>query len=361
MRQLLLSLAAIWTGIWAHGGAAPDCPWMDAVILQLKWVPQAQFAGYYVARELGYYRDECLDVTLRSGGLDITPETEVAQGNAQFGITWQASMLESREHGVAVKSIAQVFQRSGMRLISWRDSQISRPEQLRGHTIGVWFGGHQYDLLKTLTKHGLDARRDVSIVPQTMDMNQLLQRQVDVAAAMTYNELAQVLETRNPVTGKLYQLNELSVLDFNDDGTAMLEDRIIAADDWLKVPKNHAIAVRFVRASLRGWIYCRDHPQAAVEMVLRAAPGAGAQHQAWQLNEVNKLIWPSPHGIGKMDLQRWRQTTEILQRYGSTKKGADPSAYTDQIVAEALAGLKELDVTGKSWRPTTVTLTEGGR
>ena len=338
-------------GLRLLGMTNTPCPKTDHVTLQLKWVTQAQFAGYYAARALGYYGDECLEVTLVPGGLGIHPESVVARGAAQFGITWQASMLESREQGLKVKSIAQIFQRSGMRLISWRETQIHTPAELKGHTVGVWFGGHQYDLLNTLTKHGLRDGRDLQLAPQTMDMRQLLDRRVDAAAAMTYNELAEVLETVNPASGKLYRPEDLNVIDFNAERTAMLEDRIIAGDAWLASAENQAIAVRFLRASVRGWIYCREHPQAAVRAVLAAAPELRSGHQTWQMNEVNRLIWPSPHRIGVMDTVRWRETAKTLQRYGGTKKIADHKAYTDVLIEKALAGLPGTDLTGGKWQP----------
>jgi len=340
--------------------AEGQCAAIDKVTLQLKWTPQAQFAGYYVANELGYYKDECLDVTIRPGGLSTEPEEVVSKGDAQFGITWQASMLSFVDKGMSVKAIAQVFQTGGMRLLSWKESNIRSADDLKGKKVAVWFGGHQWELLATLAKRGLDPDKDVTLVSQSMDMNLLLEHKVDVASAMTYNELAQVLEAVNPATGKLFQLADLNVIDFNKEGNAMLEDRIFVMADWLKDPKNQDIAVRFLRASLRGWIYCRNHPDDAVTIVLKMAPGLGRSHQSWQMNEVNKLIWPSPHGIGVMDAKRWDETAKILHRYHVTKTVADRSVYTNEFVEKALRSLKDLDTKGANWKPQVVTLAEGG-
>ena len=143
------------------------------------------------------------------------------------------------------------------------------------------------------------------IVQQGFDMSLLLNGEVDAAQAMTYNEYAQVLEAVNPDTGELYQPEDLSVIDFNDVGTAMLQDHVFVHADWLAEAGNEELAVAFLKASFRGWIYCRDHPDDCVEIVLERGPTLGESHQRWQLNEVNKLIWPSPAGIGIMDEALW--------------------------------------------------------
>src|SRR5438552_11779118 len=340
---------------------SPDCASPDKVTLQLKWVAQAQFAGYYAAHDLGYYKDECLEVTIRPGGLDLEPEAVVGKGDAQFGIAWQPGMWAGRDLGVPLKGIGQVLQYSGMRLLSWKESNIRNVSDLKGKKVAVWFAGNELELLATLAKHRLDPKRDVTIVPASLDMDLFLQHKVDAAAAMTYNELAQVLETVNPTTGKLYESSNLNIIDFNKEGTAMLEDRIIVTEDWIKSAKNQDIAVRFLRASIKGWIYCRDHPDDALKIVLKNAPTPGISHQAWQLNEINRLIWPSPQGIGMMNAQRWLETARISHRYGVTKTLAERSAYTNEFVQKALDSLKGVDTRGLSWKPEVVTLLGRGQ
>ena len=361
MKLTIQFLAAFFMLTAVLFAASTDCATPDKVTLQLKWTPQAQFAGYYAAQDLGHYKEECLEVTIRPGGLHIEPEEIVGKGEAQFAVGWQPGMLAARDRGMPLKAIAQVVQYSGMRLLSWKKSDIRSASDLKGKKVAVWLAGNELELLATLAKHGIDPKRDVTIVPASLDMDLFLRHKVDAAAAMTYNELAQVLETVNPTTGNLYESSDLNIIDFNKEGTAMLEDRIIVTEDWIKSAKNQDIAVRFLRASIKGWIYCRDHPDDALKIVLKNAPTPGKSHQAWQLNEINRLIWPSPRGIGMMNAQRWLETARIAHRYGVTKTLAERSAYTNEFVQKALDSLKDVDTKGLGWKPEVVTLLGRGQ
>jgi NitT/TauT family transport system substrate-binding protein len=256
-------------------GAATSTPERAEVTLQLKWVTQAQFAGYYAADAQGYYDDEGLDVELKVGGPDITPEQVVASGQAEFGIDWLPALLAARDQGGDLVNIAQVFARSGMTEVTHKDSGITDVAGLRGKKVGVWCCGNENELLAALVKNGMDPKKDVQIVNQPFDMSLFLNRTVDAAAAMTYNELAQVLETKNPKTGKLYTLDDLNVITMEDAGTAMLEDGIFVQGEWISDPKNQDIATRFLKASLKGWVYCRDNPDDCVKTVLDNGPTLG--------------------------------------------------------------------------------------
>ncbi len=214
-------------GAETAAAAATECATKDPVTLQLKWVAQAQFAGYYAAQAEGFYDDECLDITINPGGPDIVPEQVVAGGQADFGINFVPSLLSAREQGTNLVNIAQVFERSAMREISWKDTGIAGPADLKGKKVAVWFGGNEFELLATLAKYAIDKDKDVQLIQQPFDMNLLLERQVDAAAAMTYNELAQVLETPDK-DGNLYTMDQLNIIDFNQEGTAMLQDGIFA-------------------------------------------------------------------------------------------------------------------------------------
>jgi NitT/TauT family transport system substrate-binding protein len=344
--------------------SASSCSKKDNVTLQLKWVTQAQFAGYYAAKEKGYYDKQCLNVTLKVGGPDITPEQVVASGQAEFGIDWLPSLLATRDQGGDLVNIAQVFTRSGMTELTHKDSGVTTIKQMGGKKVGVWCCGNQFELYAALTKNGIDPtnKSAVTIVNQPFDMNLFLNNQVDAASAMTYNELAQVLETKNPKTGKLYQLADLNVLKMEDQGTGMLEDGVFAQGKWLAKAGSDDIAKRFLAASFEGWAYCRDNQSACVDIVLKNGPTLGKGHQTWQMNEINALIWPAPNGIGVMDSAAFDRTAKIAQDFKVIKKPATSDAYRTDLAQAGvdLAKKDGTDVNGSSWKKADVKVTAGG-
>ncbi|MCC7359677.1 MAG: ABC transporter substrate-binding protein [Anaerolineales bacterium] len=332
------------------------------VRLQLQWVVQSQFAGYFAAVDQGFYEDEGLDVTILQGAVDIVPQQVLASGQAEFAIAWVPKALVSRQEGADIVDVGQVFQRSGTLEVSWADSGITKPEDWRGKKVGTWGFGNEFELLAAMTKVGLNPASDLEIVQQPFDMSLLLNREIDAAQAMTYNEYAQVLEATNPDTGQLYQPEDLSVINFNDVGTAMLQDAIWANAAWLAESGNEDVAVRFLRASYRGWIYCRDNFDACVDIVLSNGPTLGRGHMAWQLNEINKLIWPSPDGIGVMNLELWDQTVEVATSQLVINAPPSEGAFRSDLSEQAVAGLAAdgVDATGADYTPRTVEITPGG-
>jgi NitT/TauT family transport system substrate-binding protein len=292
------------------------------------------------------------------------PEQVVASGQAEFGVDWLPSLLSTRDRGGDLVNIAQVFTRSGMTELTWRDSGITSIAKMRGRRVGVWRGGNEYELFAALVKNGIDptSSRDVTIVNQPFDMGLLLQRKVDAAAAMTYNELAQVLETTNPRTGKLYQPADLNVITMESAGTAMLEDGIFVRGGWIQEKRNQEIATRFLEASFKGWAYCQEHLRKGTEIVLRNAPALGRGHQTWHLNEVNALIWPAPRGIGLMDPASFQRTARIARQF-HVIRNARSGVYRTDLATTAVRHLQQqgIDVYGKRWRKSAVKVTPGGR
>jgi NitT/TauT family transport system substrate-binding protein len=356
--------AAVAAGVATHASAAPRRAALTKVVLQSKWVPQAQFAGYYAALSLGYYKQAGLDVTIKAGGPDIIPEQVVASGQAQFGLDWLPSLLSARDKGTDLVNIAQVFARSGMTEITWKSSNIDSIAKMKGKKVANWLGGNEFELFAALTKNGMDPEHNkgVTIVQQPFDMNLFLKQKVDAASAMTYNELAQVLESKNPKTGKLYTLADLNVLKMQNVGTGMLEDGIFTTGKYLQSASNRATAVKFIQASLAGWIYCRDHQAACVNIVLKQGPTLPKGHQTWQMNEINKLIWPNTSGIGLMSRTDYARTARIAKQFGVIKT-APSNAYRTDLAMRAVANLKAggKDVNGAGWKPANVQLTAGGK
>ena len=329
--------------------AAPDRKAATKVTLQLKWVTQAQFAGYYAALEKGYYDKAGLDVTIKVGGPSITPETVVAGKRAEFGIDWLPNLFATREKGSKLVSIAQVFARSRHDRADLEVTAGStRSRRCAGKKVGVWCCGNEPELFAALQKNGIDHSNssDVTIVNQPFDMQLFLKRQVDAAAAMTYNELAQVLETKNPKTGKLYTLKDLNVFKMSDPkvGTGMLEDNVFVREDWLKDKANQDTTVKFLKASFQGWIYCRDHQAECVNIVLKNGSLLGRGHQTWQMNEINALIWPNSRGIGMPPPGAVAQTTKIARTYGVIKSAARRVRRTTRTPRRRVAQLKKESV-----------------
>jgi NitT/TauT family transport system substrate-binding protein len=340
---------------------------LTPVKLQLQWVAQAQFAGYYAAVAQGFYKDEGLDVQIVEGGPDIVPIDALTAGDVDYAISWVPKVLGSIEAGAKVTDVAQIFERSGTTQISFKDKNITSPADFKGKKIGSWGYGNEWELFAGMQKNGVSVK-DISLVQQAFDMNGFLAGDIDAAQAMTYNEYAQVLETKNPKTGKLYTADDLNVINWNDVGTAMLQDAIWAPTEKLSDSKFADTTVAFIKGSIKGWAYVRDHPDQAAQIVTTAGSKLGQSHQLWMTNEVNKLIWPSTNGVGLINADAWKQTVDIAlgtkNEQGKTiiTKAPPSTAYSNEYVQKALDELKAegVDVMGSGFTPETVTLKEGG-
>ena len=363
-RSFRLVMAVILSlGLIAAACGSDDDDEATSVTLQLQWFTQAQFAGYYAAVAQGFYEDLGLDVEILQGAVEIVPITVLDSGGADFAISWVPRGLVPREEGVNVTNIGQIFQRSGTLQVAFADSGIDSVSDLEGKLVGNWGFGNEFELLAGLRRNGLNPSSDVELVRQDFDMSALLNGDIDAAQAMIYNEYAQVLETENPDTGELYQPSDLNVINWNDVGTAMLQDAIWADADRLADDSDYRdTAVKFVQGSIMGWVWCRDNADECVEVVLDNAPALGRSHQTWQLNEINGLIWPSPNGVGVIDQGLWDQTIDVAVSEGILQSAPTAGAFTNDIVNEALDNLRDdgVDVVGSGWQRRTVTLNEGG-
>ncbi len=252
--------------------------------------------------------------------------------------------------------------------MSWKDNAIDDPCKFAGKKVGVWDFGNEFEVTAGALACGLtpglenngDPAKQYQKVIQPFDMTLLLSRQIDVAEAMIYNEYAQVLEAQNPETGQLYKPEDLNIINWNDQRVAMLQDAIFARKAWLDQGTNRDIAVRFVRASLKGWIYCRDHPDDCVKYTTDAGSQLGAGHQAWMMNEVNALVWPSPLGVGVLDPVFYGQTVRIAKNAGVIKSDPSPEAYDASIAKEALQSITDMDTKGADFKKATLAVTPGG-
>jgi NitT/TauT family transport system substrate-binding protein len=289
----------------------------DPVTLQLKWVTQAQFAGYYVAKDKGFYEEENLAVTIKPGGPDIAPEQVIAGGGADVIVTWMAAGLAARERGVPLVNIAQPFKSSGLMLTCLKETGITSPQDFKGRTLGVWFFGNEYPFYAWMTKLGYSTEGGadgVEVLKQNFNVDPLLQKQADCISTMTYNEYGQVLDAGIPE-------EDLLVFNYRDQGVGMLEDGLYVLEDKLQDPAFADKMVRFVRASMKGWEYARANPEEAAQIVVDNDDSGGAtlEHQTYMMGEINKLTEGS---TGALDEADYRQTVDTLL---ASAKGDNPA------------------------------------
>jgi NitT/TauT family transport system substrate-binding protein len=370
MRDLRRSLALVGVVALLAVGCNTGTANLKEVKLQLQWEPQAQFAGYFAADREGFYAAEGLKVNFLRGGADITPHVVGSDPNGpEFTISWVPKVLELRSKGQSdLVDIAQIFQRSGTRSVSWAAGKgpapagadnITSPDQYAGKKIGVWDYGNEYEVTAAGLKSGLTQNVDYTKVIQPFDMTLLLTRQIDVAEAMIYNEYAQVLEAPNPAGG-LWQPSDLNVINYNDVGTAMLQDSLWARAAWLSQAGNEDTAVKFLRASFKGWMFCRDNQDKCIQYTVDAGSTLGAGHQKWMMNEILPLIWPSPNGIGQMPVDTYNQTVAIAKSAKIIPGDPDAGAYRTDLATQALQGISG-DTKGTNYVKGTVQVTAGGK
>jgi NitT/TauT family transport system substrate-binding protein len=279
----------------------------DKVTIQLKWVAQAQFAGYFVAKDKGFYKDAGLDVTINPGGPDVAPPQVIAGGGADVVVDWMPSALASREKGVPLVNISQTFKHSGLELVCRKDTGIKKPEDLKGKTVGIWYGGNEYPFLNWMSK--LDYKTDgspggVKILKQGFNVDPILQKQADCVSAMTYNEYWQVIDGG-------FKPSDLVVFNYEKEGVATMEDGLWVMEAKLKDPAFVAKMAKFVKASMKGWDYAKAHEDEAVKIIL-ATDTTGAKTEKDQkrmMGEIGKLL---DTGNAELDPKDYDRTVGIL-------------------------------------------------
>ncbi|MBL4812894.1 MAG: ABC transporter substrate-binding protein [Rhodobacteraceae bacterium] len=305
----------------------------DEVTLQLQWVTQAQFAGYYVALDQGFYEAADLDVTILPGGPDIAPPQVLAGGGADAMLNWMPSALAARENGLPVVNIAQPFASSGLMLTCWKDTGITGPQDFRGRTIGVWFFGNEYPFLSWMSQEGIPTEGGddgVTVLKQGFNVDPLLQRQADCISTMTYNEYWQIIDAG-------VSPDELITFKYEEMGVATLEDGIYVLEDNLDDPAFVDKMTRFVAASMEGWKWAEENPTDAAMIVLDYDE-TGAQteeHQIRMMGEIAKLTAGSD---GSLDEASYQRTVDTLLAGGSDPviSAAPEGAWTSVITDAAL-------------------------
>jgi NitT/TauT family transport system substrate-binding protein len=328
MKKFLLSAAAA-AALLASTAAANA----EAVTIQLKWVTQAQFAGYLVAQSKGFYKEAGLDVTIKPGGPDINPQQVLAGGGADVVVDWMPSALATREKGLAVVNIAQPFKRSGMMLTCRAETGIKAPTDFKGKKLGVWFGGNEYPFLSWMSTLGLGTAGGadgVEVIKQGFNVDPLIQKQADCVSTMTYNEYWQVIDAG-------ISADQLITFKYEDQGVATLEDGLYVMEDKLKDPAFVDTMAKFVKASMKGWDYARANNDEAAQIVVDgdATGVANIDHQKRMMGEVSKLTEGSD---GSLDVAAAERTVATLMKGGSdpviTK--APTGAWTDVVMKAAM-------------------------
>lgn len=328
MKNILATLALGATALTSSAAFSAD-----DLTLQLKWVTQAQFAGYYVALEKGLYEEEDLNLTIRAGGPDIAPVQVLVGGGADVVIDWLPSALAAREKGVPLVNIAQPFTSSGMMLTCRKDSGITSPADFPGNVLGVWFFGNEYPFLSWMSQLGISTEGGddgVEVLKQGFNVDPLLQKQAACISTMTYNEYWQVIDAG-------IAPDDLINFKYEDQGVATLEDGIYVLEDALADPEMEDKLVRFVRASMKGWKWAEENPEEAAMIVLEYdETGAQTeQHQIRMMSEVAKLTAGSN---GALDVDAYQRTVDTLLAGGSDPViSAEPvGAWTHAITDKAL-------------------------
>ncbi|RVT86731.1 ABC transporter substrate-binding protein [Rhodobacteraceae bacterium CCMM004] len=329
MKTLFAGAMAL--GLTGGAALAQDA---DELTLQLKWVTQAQFAGYYVALEKGFYEEAGLDVTIKPGGPDIAPTQVIAGGGADVVVEWMPAALAARERGLPLVNIAQPFKSSGMMLTCLKESGVEGPADFPGRTLGVWFFGNEYPFLSWMSQLGIPTEGGadgVEVLKQGFNVDPLLQKQADCISTMTYNEYWQVIDAG-------ISEEDLITFKYEDNGVATLEDGLYVLEDRLQDAEFKDALSRFVAASMQGWKYAEENPDEAAEIVLEYDE-TGAQtemHQQRMMREVAKLTAGSNGALDPADFQR---TVDTLLAGGSDPViTADPgaAAWTHEITDMAL-------------------------
>jgi len=368
---------------------------LTPVRLLLRWTMGAEFAGYVAAIDQGFFEAAGIDLTIVEGGPNVFPEVVGSESSGpEFTISWVPRVQQAREAGSSdLVEIAQVFRRSATLSISFRELAVTRPADLNGHVVGVLGAGNEFEVTAAAMAAGLDIDRDLNLVEQDTGMRAFLRGGIDVAQATIYDGYAQVLEATDPATHLPYQATDLNVINYHDEGTAMLQDAVFARASWLAQDGSEELAARFLKASFQGWMFCRDHPADCVDAVVATgvpdapdpssspsasaatgspAPSAAASgaspaastlragHEAWAMNEVNPLIWPAPDGIGMLDPAEWQRTVDICLAAGVIAAAPSSDAYRTDLARAALATLEGLDTTGEAFVKGTVEITPLG-
>jgi NitT/TauT family transport system substrate-binding protein len=335
------SVAMAGTALVSASATAGATTPTTSVKLILGWVVAPEFAGFVAAKDLGYYKAEGLNVTVVPGGPNVNTEQLVGAGSGQFGVETYDGVLASNDAGTDLVSLAQLFTRPGLRMISLKSAHLNNPASWKGKTIGV--SSSDNSLYATLNKYHINSTTGINAVQQGYNMDQFLSHQLDLVSGYTFNEVGQV------VTGGI-PYSKLNLYNFASDGTATLEDQIFGNGAYVK--SNPGIAAKLVAASLKGWIYCRNNPQSCVNMATKAGSTFPKKFAIWSMNQVNQLIWPASRGVGYMNMAAFENSANVLYDNKVIKNKPNLAATVDTSVYDAAVKIiGKANLVGANYKP----------
>lgn len=339
-KLMAVAIMLLVVGAMAFAGGSKDSgSTLDEITVHLKWLPQAQFMGYYMAENLGYYEDEGLKVTITPCDGTVTPEQGVSTGISDIGVSWVPTLITYKAQGYDFVTVAQIYQQSGLLLVSKKEKGITSGKDITASTkVGNWGLGNEYEVKALLQKYGLPT----SYINQDFTMNAFDNGSIDLASAMTYNEYGLVINSYEGALG--YGASNVNKIDMNDEGVAMMEDMLFVSESWLKEPGNEDKLVRFLRASLKGWEAACADPDAAAAYVSKVGSSVSLEHQKFMASEVKKLVNAEAVPVGSFDKAKMQQTLDLTKLYAelsdseatkTMKALTVEDIYTDKYYKEA--------------------------
>lgn len=283
-----------------------------------QWSPQAQFAGYYVAYEKGFYRQHGIDLKIIQGGPERSPTDYLRKGETDFATTWLSTAIRLRSQGERLVNIGQIVQRSALMLIARKADGILSPSDLEGKKVGIWGGDFSIQPRAFLRKYGLK----VKVVPQSFSVNLFLRGGVDAASAMWYNEYHTIINSG-------VDPEELTTFFFDAYGLNFPEDGIYASEELCM--KDPELCSAFVKASLEGWAYAFSHAEEALNIVMNymsaAKIPASRSHQKWMLERMQDIIMTDRSRPGVLNRKDYEAVCRELQRAGLIKKTPEFTSF----------------------------------
>jgi NitT/TauT family transport system substrate-binding protein len=303
-------------------------------------IPDAQFAGYIIARDKGFYKEENLEVELLPGGPNVNAVQQVVTGAADMTINKVSELYAARDKGLPVVSIAQFDQRSSFPLVARNKDGIDGPADLKGKKIGIWYGGDEYEFFALMKKFGIDPEKDIDLFEQGFTMDPWLKGDYPVAMVTSFNEL-------NVIRLSGLSDDQLTIINPSDYGISVPHGALLANQKWLEGNKD--AAARFVRATMKGWDYTFEHAEEAAGVTAKSALAAGGEAATKDLEELQRMSIAEmqrlhyPEGFdkaehAKIDPAIYSEVAGIVKEFGLVKNDPDVTAAYDVSIWQTATG-----------------------